>query len=260
MASSTHKLYHVHGCDSRQVLEDYFADKPEMVFAEDSLIFPMEQLTRTFTGGHIKGDILVDLSVGPMIHHLYAACEFFEHIIVLKVHDRCILEMKRWLDSRTGAFDWGHVTKIHVEMEGKSVQLQEKEEKVREAAQHVVKCHLEKENMTDPIVLPPPDCIISVVLLDVISKDQDDFIRYLRKFSGLLKPGGHLIMLGALDRTYLMIGKDKLHALTYDEEFVRKALAGAGFVIDDCKVKKRTVVSDRTDYKALIFIAAHKEK
>ncbi|XP_069803543.1 indolethylamine N-methyltransferase-like [Dendropsophus ebraccatus] len=260
MASSTHKLYHVHGCDSRQVLEHYLSDKAEMVFAEDSLIFPIQQLTRTFAGGHIKGDIIVDLSAGPLVHHLYAACEFFEHTIVLKVSDRCILEMKRWLDSRTGAFDWGHATKIHVETEGKSAQLQEKERKVREAAQHVMKCDLEKENMTDPIVLPPADCIISVTLLDFISKDQDDYIRYLRKFSGLLKPGGHLIIIGCLDRTYMMVGKDKFYALTYDEDFVRKALAGEGFVIDDCKVKKRTNVSDLCDYKGVIFIAAHKEK
>ncbi|XP_069804458.1 indolethylamine N-methyltransferase-like isoform X2 [Dendropsophus ebraccatus] len=260
MASSTHKLYHVHGCDSRQALEDYFSDKAEMVFAEDSLIFPIEQLTRTFAGGHIKGDVLVDLSVGPLVHHLYAACEFFKHIIVLKVNDRCILEMKRWLDSRTGAFDWGHATKLHVEMEGKSDRLEDKEGKVREAAQHVVKCDLEKENMTAPIVLPPADCIISYALLDVTCKDQDDFIRYLRKFSGLLKPGGHLLLFGALDVTYYTVGRDRLHALTYDEDFVRKALAGEGFVIDDCKIKKRMNVSHHTDYKALIFIAARKEE
>ncbi|XP_069804562.1 nicotinamide N-methyltransferase-like [Dendropsophus ebraccatus] len=260
MASSTHKLYHVHGCDSRQLLEDYFSDKAEMVFAEDSLIFPIEQLTRTFAGGHIKGDILVDLSAGSPVHHLYVACEFFEHIIVLKASDRCIMEMKKWLDTRTGAFSWEHAAKILGEIEGKRDELDDKKAKVRSAAQHVVICDFEKKNVTDPIVLPPADCIISGLLLDFICKDQDDYIRYLRKFSGLLKPGGHLILFGALDRTYAMVGKDKIHSLTYDEEFVKKALVGEGFVIDDCKVKERTAVSHHTDYKAVIFIAAHMEK
>ncbi|XP_069805060.1 phenylethanolamine N-methyltransferase-like [Dendropsophus ebraccatus] len=114
--------------------------------------------------------------------------------------------------------------------------------------------------MTDPIVLPPADCIISFWLLEVISKDQGDYIRYLRKFSRLLKPGGHLILLGALDMTYYTVGKDKLYAFTYNEDFARRALVGEGFVIDDCVVKKSAAVSYLVDYKAIIFIAAHKEK
>ncbi|XP_056400839.1 indolethylamine N-methyltransferase-like isoform X1 [Hyla sarda] len=209
---------------------------------------------------HINGDVLIDLSGSSMVHHLYSACEFFQHIIVLKVSDGCIMELKRWLDSRTGAFDWGHVTKLHVEIEGNSGQFQDKEGKVRSSVPHVMKCDLEKENMTDPIVLPPADCIISVGILDAICKDQDDYRRYLRKFSGLLKPGGHLILFGFLAVTYYTVGKDKLHAFSYDEDFARKALVGEGFVIDYCVVKKRTNVSDLTDYKAMIFIAAHKEK
>ncbi|XP_056397735.1 nicotinamide N-methyltransferase-like [Hyla sarda] len=258
MDPSSYKLYHEHGFDSRQQLESYFSDQQEIVFGEDVLKFPIENLAKTFTMGHIKGDVLVDLSLGPLVHHLYAACEFFKHIIVLKVSDRCIMELKRWLDTRTGAFDWEHAAKLHVDLIGNSDQLQDREGKVRSAAQHVMKCDLEKENMTDPIVLPPADCIISVWFLEAICKDQDDYRRYLRKFSEMLKPGGHLILIGALDVTYFTVGKDKLHAFPYDEDFARKSLVGEGFVIDFCKVKARTAVSDLSDYKSVIFIAAHK--
>ncbi|XP_069804706.1 indolethylamine N-methyltransferase-like [Dendropsophus ebraccatus] len=260
MAFTTPKIYHVHGMDSRQHLEHYLSDKPDMVFQEDFLIFPIENLMKTFSEGHIKGDVLIDLSIGSLIHHLYAPSEFFKNIIILKVKDRCILELKRWLNTRTGAFEWGHATKIHIDIEGKSAELQDKEGKVREAAQHVAKCDLNKQNIMDPVVLPPADCIISVCFLEVISKDQDDYVRYIRKFSGLLKPGGHLILLGCMNMTYFKVGNDRIHAFTYDEEFVREALVGEGFVIDDCNVKKRTAVSDLTDFKAVIFIAAHKEK
>ncbi|XP_071969412.1 nicotinamide N-methyltransferase-like [Engystomops pustulosus] len=258
MDSSNHKLYHVHGFDSREYLENYFSDKPDMVFAEDSLIFPIEQLKKTFQLGHIKGDILIDICMGSFIHHLYSACEFFKHMIVLKVNDRCILELKRWVDTRTGAFHWGHAAQIHAEIEGKSDQLEDKEGKVRSALQHVVKCDPEKENITEPIDLPPADCIISSLLLAAISKNKDDYIRYLRKFTKMLKPGGHFILVELLETTYLTIRKDKLHMLKYDEEFARKALIGEGFVIDHCEVKKRTNVSDLTDYKGVMFIVAHK--
>ncbi|XP_071969442.1 nicotinamide N-methyltransferase-like [Engystomops pustulosus] len=258
MDSTARKLYNVHGFDSRQHLEYYFSDKSEMIFAEDSLIFPMKTLTETFSLGHIKGDILIDLSLGSMIHHLYAACEFFKHIIVLKVNDRCILELKRWVDTRTGAFHWGHAAQLHADIKGSSDQLEDKEGKVRSALQHVVKCDLKKENMTEPLVLPLADCVISFLLLESISKDQDDYIRYIRKFSRLLKPGGHLMLIGVTNTTYYTVGGDKYLTFSYDENYIRNVLVGEGFIIDSCKVKKRTVVSDLTDYKTVIFFTAHK--
>ncbi|XP_075185525.1 indolethylamine N-methyltransferase-like [Anomaloglossus baeobatrachus] len=260
MDSCTYKLYHVDGFDSRQDLETYFSGKKDMVFGEDSIEFPIENIKKTFTKGHFNGDVLIDLSHGSMVHHLFAACEFFKHIIVLKIQDRCIMELKRWVDERTGAFDWGHALKFHVDNKESSEQTQERENKVRSALHHVVKCNLEKENMMDPIVLPPADCIISAWLLEFISKDKDEYMRNVRKFSRLLKPGGNIILIGCLGGTYATIGKDKIYFLNYDEDFARKALVDAGFIIDNCKVKKRTNVSDLIDYTAVIFIAAHKEK
>ncbi|XP_073511550.1 nicotinamide N-methyltransferase-like [Phyllobates terribilis] len=172
---------------------------------------------------------------------------------MLKVRDRCIMELKRWVDSRTGAFDWGHAAKLHVDTEGKSEHFQEKEEKVRSAAQHVVKCDLKKENIIELMVLPPADCIISAWLIATI-------IGYLRKLSMLLKPGGYIILIGLLDTTYYTVGKDNLRGLSYDEDFVKKALVGEGFLVDPCEVKERTVVSDLCDYKHVIFIVAHKAR
>ncbi|KAG9466913.1 hypothetical protein GDO78_015897 [Eleutherodactylus coqui] len=235
------------------------SDKPEMVSGEETLIFPIENLTETFTAGHIEGEILIDLSLGPIIHHLYAACEFFKHTIVLKTRDRCIMELKRWLDTRTGAFHWGHATQLYVDIQGNREQLQDREEKLRSAVQHVIKCDFEKENIIEPLDLPPADCIISAGLLDVISKDHDDYRRNLKKFPRLLKPKGHIILMGITDATYFTVGKDKMHIFKYDEDFAKKALVAEGFVIDCCKVRETKVLSDLYDYKGVIFIAAHKK-
>ncbi|XP_071969445.1 nicotinamide N-methyltransferase-like [Engystomops pustulosus] len=258
MDCSAYKLYNVCGFDSRKHLENYYSEKAKMLFGEDSLIFPIKKLKEALSLGHIKGDILIDLSKGSLIHHLYSACAFFKHMIVLKVRDRCILELKRWVDTRTGAFDWCHAAQLHVDVEGNSEQLEDKEGKVRSALQHVVKCDLEKENMTEPIDLPPADCIISFCLLEAISKDQDDYVRYLRKFSKLLKPGGHIIIIGPIDATYYTVGEHKFHNFRCDEDFARKVLVGEGFIIDFCEVKKRSNVSDLIDYKGVVFIVAHK--
>ncbi|XP_073513319.1 nicotinamide N-methyltransferase-like [Phyllobates terribilis] len=261
MDSSTHKLYHDDGFDSRQFLDHYFSDKSAKVFEEDAQFFPIESLKKTFSEGLIKGDLLIDISVGSTIHHLYAAGDYFKHIIVLKARDRCILELKRWVDERTGAFSWCHAAKFHGNVEGESYQLENTEQKVRSALQHVVKCNLKKENMTDPIVLPPADCIISAWLLDAICKDHDDYISNVRKFSKLIKPGGYIILIGNIDATYYTVGKHIYHLLKYDEDFVRKALAGEGFIVDSCNVtERRAVPHELIDYRAIIITVAHKEK
>ncbi|KAG8546769.1 hypothetical protein GDO81_029852 [Engystomops pustulosus] len=261
MDSTLRKRYHVHGFDSRQHLETYLnPDNPEMVFEEDFLRFPIENLMQTFKSGHIKGDILIDISIGSIIHHLYSACDFFNHIIVLKVRERCILELKRWVDTRTGAFHWGYASKLHADVEGKSDHSQDKERKVRSALQHVVKCDLEKENITEPINLPPGDCIISAWILDVICKDKDEYIKYLRKFTKLLKPGGHLILLGVTDTTYFTIHKEKFHVVKYNEDFVKNVLVSEGFTINYSKVMKSKAGSDLIDHQGVLFISASKKE
>ncbi|XP_063797910.1 nicotinamide N-methyltransferase-like [Pseudophryne corroboree] len=109
MDSITHKFYPVHGIDSREHLETYLSNKPDMVFGEDAIKFPMECLHRAFSEGHIKGDILIDISFGSYIHHLYTASGYFKQILVLKCSEPCIMELNKWINTRTGAFDWSHI-------------------------------------------------------------------------------------------------------------------------------------------------------
>ncbi|XP_063798040.1 nicotinamide N-methyltransferase-like [Pseudophryne corroboree] len=258
MDSSAHKFYPERGFDSRELLETYFSNK-ELDFGEDSTKFPMECLHRAFSEGHIKGDLLIDISPGSLIYQLYTASEYFKQILVLKCSEQCIMELNKWINTRTGSFDWSHVMAYIKCLEGNSDQCQDKDITLKTAITNIMKCDIDKENLTDLEVLPPADCVISAAMLEFISKDQDDYIRNLRKFEMLLKPEGFLILIGLLNTTYVMVGQDKVHVFKYDENFARKVLTDEGFVIDHCAVHKRTTVSDLTDYDAIIFITAHRE-
>ncbi|XP_075047521.1 indolethylamine N-methyltransferase-like [Mixophyes fleayi] len=260
MDCSSHKLYHVHEIDSRAILDTYLSDKQEMVFGEETLKFPMEKFHYIFNAGHIKGEVLYDISFGSFIHHLYSACVVFKEISVLRFNEKCIMELNKWLHMRTGAFVWDHASTYIKEMEGKSGQCQDKEIMLKMAIKHIVKCDIEKENLTDSLVLPQADCVISACLLEAISKDQDDYLINFKKFTSLLKPGGHLILQGTLNATYFTAGQDRFHIFKYDENYLRKVLTGEGFIVDHCDVLKRKAVSDLTDYEAFIFITAHREK
>ncbi|XP_063798059.1 indolethylamine N-methyltransferase-like [Pseudophryne corroboree] len=259
MDSSAHKFYPVHGFDSREHLETYFSNKPDMIFGDDSIKFPMECLHHAFSEGHIKGDLLIDISAGSVIHHLYTASGYFKQILVLKCSEQCIMEVNKWINTRTGAFDWSHIMEYIKCLEGNSDQCQDKDMTLKTAITKIMKCDTDKENLTDPEVLPPADCVISAWMLDTISKDQDDYINNFRKIVKLLKLEGHLVLFGLLNTTYVLVGPDNVHMCKYDENFARKVLTDEGFIIDHCAVQKRTSVSDLSDYEAVIFITAHKE-
>ncbi|XP_072281434.1 nicotinamide N-methyltransferase-like [Pyxicephalus adspersus] len=259
MDSMPKKFYPIHEFDARRGFDQYFSDEQKLNFIDDSLKFPMMNLHYVFSKGYIHGNLLLDFSKGFYIHHLYSASMIFKDIILMKFNKTCAMEACKWLSDSTGAFDWIHTKTAIAELEEKSVQKPDKELNLKASIKQIVMCSLEKENLTDPLVLPLSDCIISVWLLDIISKDQEEYMRNLEKISNLLNIGGHLIIIGALNMTYFTAG-ECFFACKYDESFVRSALRKFGFVIDYCVVQKRRNVSDLSDYTHVIFITAQKEK
>nr|DBA25565.1 TPA: hypothetical protein GDO54_009941 [Pyxicephalus adspersus] len=259
MEPSSYKFYHVHGFHSGDFLDKYFCNKPEMPFGHESLRYPMEKFHDAFSTANIKGGTLIDIGLGPIIFHLYSACEYFKEIILLRFNDHCIIELKRWLHDRTGAFDWTDGLSYISEKEGRSSQWEEKSLKLKETIKHILKCYIDRENITDPLELPQADCLLITIILGAISRDENEYISNLKKFTKLLKPGGQLLIYGALNATFYMVGKEKFHTFTYDENFIRKAVEGEGFVINHCHIRLRKKKSGLTDYKAVIFISACKK-
>ncbi|KAM5163657.1 indolethylamine N-methyltransferase-like isoform 2-T2 [Mantella aurantiaca] len=258
MDCTTHKFYHIHGMDSRDFSDLYHSNKEDMVFRDDTLIFPMMNLHYQFSSCRVAGKTLIDISVGSFIHHLYSASNSFQDIIILKSNEKCIMELSRWLHDRTGAYDWTHTSATAAELEGNRDQLQEKESRLKSSIKQILKCDFEQENITSPVELPLADCVFCVWILDVISKNEDEYMRNLEKILKLLKPGGYLLLISSLDTTYFTVGGERLHIFTYDESFVKNTLSKLGLVIDYCAVQRRRNVSDLIDYKTVMFTVAQK--
>ncbi|KAM5125763.1 nicotinamide N-methyltransferase-like isoform 2-T2 [Mantella aurantiaca] len=233
MDCTTHKFYHIHGMDSRDHLDLYCS-------------------------GRVAGKTLIDISPGSFIHHLYSASNSFQEIVVVKSNEKCIMELSRWLHDRTGAYDWMHTSAAAADLEGNRDQHQEKESCLKSSIKQILKCDFEQENITSPVELPLADCVLCVWILDVISKNEEEYMRNLEKTLKLLKPGGHLLLMSSIDATYFTAGGERLHAFTHDESFVKNTLSKLGLVIDYCAVQRRRNVSDLTDYKAFMFTVAIK--
>ncbi|XP_073459512.1 nicotinamide N-methyltransferase-like [Aquarana catesbeiana] len=258
MDSTTHKFYHVHGMDSRGYLDMYFSNKEDMVFAEDTLKFPMLMIHYQLCTGRAEGTFLIDISLGSIIHHLYFVYKFFKKIVLLRFQEKCIMELNRWLHDRTGAYDWSHTSSVAAELEGMRDQIQETEMCLRSSIKQILKCDFEQEKVTFPVLLPLADCIISACILTMISKNEDEYMKNLEKTIKLLKPGGQLLLISLVDATYWVAGAERFHCFKCNEEFVKNAFGKVGLVIDYYSVQRKRNVSDLTDYKAVLFIVGRK--
>ncbi|CAN2390503.1 hypothetical protein PRIEUP_LOCUS540, partial [Pristimantis euphronides] len=94
-----------------------------------------------------------------------------------------------------------------------------KEEKLKNFIKQTMQIYLQNVNLTDLELLEQVDCIITAWLLDVVSRDQNDYIKHFQRIIKFLKPGGLLIVIGCLNATYYKAGEDKYHFFTYDESF-----------------------------------------
>ncbi|XP_077312289.1 nicotinamide N-methyltransferase-like [Lithobates pipiens] len=258
MDCTTHKLYHVHGMDSRSHLDLYFSNKEGMVFADDSLKFPMAMIHYHLSTGQTVGTLLIDISLGSIIHNLFSASKFFKKTVILRFQEKCIMELNRWLHDRTGAYDWSHTSSAAAQLEGIRDQLQEKEMHLRSSVKQILKCDFEQEEITSPVLLPLADCIVSMLILEIISKNEDEYMKNLEKIIKLLKPGGQLLLISLVDATYWIAGAERFHSFKCNEEFVKNAFGKVGLVIDYYAVQRRRNVSNLTDYKAVLFIVGRK--
>ncbi|KAG9463021.1 hypothetical protein GDO78_022590 [Eleutherodactylus coqui] len=208
----------------------------------------------------VTGSTVIDCSVGPIFHHLLAMCDFVQKITILKLNDGSLKELEKWKNKDPDALDWAHVTEFIQEIKGKSDKLDGEEENLRGKIDQILKWDPSRGDPADLLLLPKADIAINYVILELISKDHDDYRRNLRKICNIIKPGGYLILYAAINCSYFKIGEDKYHFLSCDERFYRNVISGEGFEIEHIEKIDRVMCTDAVDHEKGIFIIGHKVK
>ncbi|XP_075696841.1 indolethylamine N-methyltransferase-like [Rhinoderma darwinii] len=230
---------------------------------DDILTFRLKKCFQTFGPGGLKGEVLVDIGTGPSIYHLLSACESFPHIIATDFTDRNRQELERWLRREPGTFDWSEIVKTVCDLEGDSRDnWVEKENKLRSRIKKVQKCDVTESNPLGPSVIPLADCMITALCLETACSDIDEYCRSLKNITTLLKPGGHLVLIGVLGDSFYRVGEKSFFCLPLDEQTVRNAVIDAGYSIKDMElfdIPDQTSSSHITDSYANIFLVAQKK-
>ncbi|MEE6513191.1 hypothetical protein FKM82_020727 [Ascaphus truei] len=259
MDSILHKHYHDEEFDPKGLVEGHFCDE-NYPLIDESVGFPLRKLHETFSSGRVRGDTMIDISMGPSVYQLLSASDIFKEIIVIEFTEPNIQEFEKWLKKDPGAADWSYAAKALCELEGNREDWQVKEDKVRRVIKQVVKWDVTKDNPLDPVALPQVDCVLSLWALNVISRDKEAYRSNLRKCASLLNIGGHLLLFAVLNMTYYVVNEHKFFMLSCDEKFLREALRDAGFVIENMDVLPSRKDCDLVDFDHLAYVIACKER
>ncbi|KAM9298999.1 nicotinamide N-methyltransferase-like [Gastrophryne carolinensis] len=247
--------------DHNNYLCTYFSpDCSDKEMFKEVVTFPTEELKKCSEAGlYIK-----NFSSGPVMFHLILLSRGFRHVIILEYNDSCITEVNKWLDDNgdegDDCFDWSHFSESFKDLGEEGDLWKDKENALREKVTQVWKFDPKKENPVEPHKLPKADCIVSMYLIQQVSKTKEEFIQNLGKLATYLKDGGCLLLIGAFNKKYLKIGDQTIHCLTYDDSFLKTALEKNGLILEKLKKTKGPRKNQYTEYDSIYLAKIRKRK
>ncbi|KAM8817244.1 nicotinamide N-methyltransferase [Rhynchonycteris naso] len=244
--------------NSRDYLEKYYSFGSKSSAETQILRLLLKNLFNIFRVAGLKGDLLIDIGSGPTIYQLLSACESFKEIIATDYTDQNLQELEKWLKKEPGAFDWSPVVAYVCEVEGNRGKEQEKEEKLRRAVTQVLKCDVTQRQPLGSASLRPADCLLSTLCLHAACPDLPAYRAALRNLGSLLKPGGHLVLVDALNSSYYMIGEQRFSSLRLGREAIKAAVTEAGYTIKQFEVVSQSYSLAMSNNEGLFFLVGQK--
>ncbi|XP_053728184.1 phenylethanolamine N-methyltransferase-like [Synchiropus splendidus] len=232
---------------------------------EDSFtVWLLKTLHRAFTEGDIKGGVLLDVGSGPTLYQLMAACEIFDKVIMSDFLEANRHELRNWLENNGKcSLDWSPFFKYACKLEGREASAwEEKAARLREVVKDIVHADVHLPQPVSPDVLPPEgaDCIVSCFCVDAASLNMATYSRNLGHVVSQLKPGGHLLIKGAVGMTYWCGGpKAKMPMFPFTEAQICQILSENGLSLIRLEIYPLPTKPETTDDgRALYFAKAKK--
>ncbi|CAM2108839.1 phenylethanolamine N-methyltransferase [Caretta caretta] len=206
---------------------------PRADFSSEDCVVPwkLRCLAEAFTTGDIHGRTLIDVGSGPTIYQLLSACDHFEEIIATDYLEVNRAVLRRWVQGEPDGFDWSPYIKHVCRIEGKGEQWKEKEQKLRGKLRQILPIDVHQPEPLGSQVGQPADALVSTFCLEAVSPDRPSFERALSNVTTLLKPGGHFLLIGALEESFYLAGEAKLSVVPVSEADVKEALSKSGYHI-----------------------------
>ncbi|XP_031699912.1 phenylethanolamine N-methyltransferase [Anarrhichthys ocellatus] len=204
---------------------------------KDSIVpWKLACLHRAFTEGDVNGELLVDIGSGPTLYQVLSGCEVFNKVLLTDFLEVNRQELRGWLRDEGGSsLDWTPYLQHVCKLEGRRASAwTEKAAKLRQVITDVVPVdvHRPQPLALDDLPSAGADCLVSCFCLECVSPDLAAFNRALGHIGSLLRPGGHLLLIGALGESYYFGGPGvKIPVVPLNEAQVCVSLKENGYTL-----------------------------
>ncbi|XP_041941266.1 phenylethanolamine N-methyltransferase [Alosa sapidissima] len=214
---------------------NYTPPRADFQRADSIVPWKLTCLHRAFTEGDVRGEVLVDVGSGPTLYQVMSGCEVFGRVVLtdfLEVNRR---ELQYWLaEGSSSSLDWTPFLQYVCQLEGrKPSESSEKAARLRSVVSDVLPIDVHRSCPLPPDAAVPTggaDCLVSCFCLESASPDVAAFTRALGHITSLLRPGGHLLLIGALGESYYLGAPGlRIPVVPLDEAQVCASLRVSGY-------------------------------
>jgi nicotinamide N-methyltransferase/methyltransferase len=245
--SSHHSNDYQTNFDVKKYLASYYSEvTPNYVFYIGGLVRAIKNHAAFLrTGGKA-----LDFGGGPSLWPSFLLAQYVDAIQFCDYTEANLHAVQAWIDRSSNAHDWTtffrYVLQTHQTPED---ELLNWENRLRKVLGNVPLKRCDANDPNCPILSGPNneyDIIVSCECLDVACQTSDAFKNAVRQLVRLLKPGGLLVLLSAIDCSYYMVGNQRFTGLPLNEQLIREALQEAGINPNQINIESEKI-GDKDD-------------
>lgn len=228
--------------DVKNYLKSYYSEvTPNYVFYLQGLV----RVVKKYTNSHFVGGKALDFGGGPSVWPSFLLAQYVDKIQFCDYTQANLHAVQAWIDQSSDAHDWTtffrYLLNAHQTPEN---ELSNWEDHCRKA---LASLPLKRCDTNDPncSILSGSsndyDIIVTCECLEVACPTVESYKSAINRLVRLLKPGGLLVILAAIDCSYYMVGNEKFTGLPLSEELIREALQEAGIKSDQMSIESEKI-------------------
>ncbi|XP_064120703.1 indolethylamine N-methyltransferase-like [Macrobrachium nipponense] len=203
---------------------------------------------------------VLDFGCGPVPVYAGTAAHFANSITMAEIAPANRQAINSWMNSEEAALDWSLFFNHIASLDGGTKAGEDYVQRLRDVFQLVVPCDGELENPLHP-VCQTYDIVMSTLCLEFATISLDDYRVMLANVTHLIKPGGVLMMAGALGNTSYYVGQSKYPSVSLTKEAIADAVTSSETLelITLRTLDRQTSLDEKpADHSGIFFVMAQK--
>lgn len=219
----------------------------------------LKGLHQIYDAGDIKGNRIIDIGAGPMIHFLIPAAKYFDELYISDFSKRNIETHRKWLARDPDSFDWQDFFKYFAEKDGKVEAWPQYEMLLRNKIKGVLACDVNQSNPLYPETMGRFDAVCTSLTLEASSKDLGQFRKAMNNVVSLVAPGGFFILYTVLKNPLYSVGDETFWCLSVSYEEVIESVTETGLEVVKCIRDRCMSDGDHVPFDGTVMVLGRKK-